>query len=450
MVPHALQGAHARMQWTRFYLRVLVNVPYLKQPMSKFSHGFRALKTRNYRLFWVGHTVSQIGSWMQMTAQGWLVLQLSKSAFEVGLVTALQFTPALILSLFGGALADRVDRHKLLFITQAFAALQALLFALLVSSDSIQINHVFALAFFLGLINAFDNPTRQSFVPSLVPREDLPNAIAMNSLVINVARIIGPALAGILIATIGMAFAFWLNFISYLGIIGALALMERSQMEIRLEQTKQSVLAGIKEVLVVLWQRPPVFLPLIIMGFFGTFGYNFNTFIPLIGGFVLKVQPIEYGGLTSSQGVGAVIGALAVGYMGKPSPVRLLLAGLGFALVLAALSAFSLYWPVVGLFALLGFGAVLLAASCNTTIQLGVPDSLRGRAMSVYWMIFAGSTPVGALFVGFTAKQFGVPFTLFACSMLCLVGLAAALGYWVRNREAWNDWHLDRTSEIAD
>lgn len=374
---------------------------------------------------------------MQMTAQGWLVLQLSKSPFEVGLVTALQFTPAMVLSLFGGALADRVDRHKLLFVTQGFAALQAFLFALLVSSDSIQINHVFALAFFLGLINSFDNPTRQSFVPSLVPREDLPNAIAMNSLVINVARIIGPALAGILIATIGMAFAFWLNFASYIGIIAALAFMDRSQMEVRLESAKQTVFAGIKEVLSVIGRTPPVMLPLLIMGFLGTFGYNFNTFIPLIGGFILKVEPIQYGAITSAQGIGAVAGALVVGYMGKPSPARLLAAGLGFSLVLGSLAFFSHYWPIVILFGLLGFGAVILAASCNTTIQLGVPDELRGRAMSVYWMIFAGSTPIGALFVGITAKQFGVPFALLACSFLCLVGLASAFTYWLKRRDSW-------------
>lgn len=380
-----------------------------------------------------------------MTAQGWLVLQLSRSPFEVGLVTALQFTPAMLLSLFGGALADRVDRHKLLFITQALAALQAFLFALLVSSDSMQISHVFALAFFLGLINSFDNPARQSFVPSLVPREDLPNAIAMNSLVINVARIIGPSLAGILIATIGMSFAFWLNFASYFAVIAALAMMDRSQLEPKREQTKQSVFAGIKEVLVVIWKSPPVMLPLLIMGFLGTFGYNFNTFIPLIGGFILKVEPIQYGGITSAQGIGAVIGAMAVGYMGKPSPQRLLAAGLGFSLVLGSLSFFGLYWPVVGLFGLLGFGAVLLAASCNTTIQLGVPDELRGRAMSVYWMIFAGSTPVGALAVGFTAKQYGVPVSLLICSFLCLVGLAASLCYWLKHRSAWLGWVSGKT-----
>lgn len=408
--------------------------------MSKFSHGFRALQTRNYRLFWAGQTVSQIGSWMQMTAQGWLVLQLSKSPFEVGLVTALQFTPAMLLSLFGGALADRVDRHRLLFITQCCAAFQALLFALLVSSNAIQIGHVFALAFFLGLINAFDNPARQSFVPSLVPRDDLPNAIAMNSLIINVARVLGPSIAGILIATIGMPFAFWINCASYIGILGALILMDRSQMEIRPEQPKQSVFAGVKEILIVIWQKPPVFLPLLLMAFFGTFGYNFNTFIPLIGGFVLKVDPIQFGGLTSAQGVGAVIGALMVGYLGRPSPTRLLLASVGFALVLGAVAQVPLYWAVAGLLGLLGLGAVLLATSCNTTIQLGVPNEVRGRAMAVYWMVFAGSTPIGALFVGWSARQLGVPLALLACAGFCLVGSCVALLYWLRNRPAWNGW----------
>jgi MFS family permease len=406
--------------------------------MSPISRGFRALKTRNYRLFWVGQTVSQVGSWMQMTAQGWLVLQLSKSPFEVGLVTALQFTPAMLLSLFGGALADRVDRHKMLFATQCAAAIQALLFAILVSSKTIQIGHVFALAFLLGLINAFDNPTRQAFVPSLVPRDDLPNAIAMNSLIINVARVIGPSLAGILIATIGMPAAFWTNFASYIGILAALGLMDRSQMELKTADKGQSVLAGIKEVLVVIAQRPPVMLPLILMAFFGTFGYNFNTFIPMIGGFVLKVDPVQYGGLTSSQGVGAVIGALTIGFLGKPRPLRLFLAAAAFATVLALVASIPIYWATAILLGLLGTGAVMLATSCNTTIQLGVPDHLRGRAMSVYWMVFAGSTPIGALFVGWAARQYGVPMGLFLCSMLCFFGTLVGVVYWLRNRASWN------------
>lgn len=374
---------------------------------------------------------------MQMTAQGWLVLQLSKSPFEVGLVTALQFTPAMLLSLFGGAIADRVDRHKMLFATQCAAAVQAFLFALLVSSNSIQIGHVFALAFLLGLINAFDNPTRQSFVPSLVPRDDLPNAIAMNSLIINVARVIGPSLAGILIATIGMPAAFWTNFASYIGILTALALMDRREMEMKKTDPGQSVLSGIKEVLVVIWQRPPVMLPLILMAFFGTFGYNFNTFIPMIGGFVLKVDPVQYGGLTSSQGVGAVLGALTIGFLGKPKPLRLFLAATAFACVLAMVAQVPIYWTTALLLGLLGMGAVMLATSCNTTIQLGVPDNLRGRAMSVYWMVFAGSTPIGALFVGWAARQFGVPAGLFLCAMLCLFGTLIGVGYWARNRKAW-------------
>lgn len=407
--------------------------------MSPISRGFRALKTRNYRLFWVGQTVSQVGSWMQMTAQGWLVLQLSKSPFEVGLVTALQFTPAMLLSLFGGAIADRVDRHKMLFATQCAAAIQAILFAILVTSDSIQIGHVFALAFLLGLINAFDNPTRQSFVPSLVPRDDLPNAIAMNSLIINVARVIGPSLAGILIATVGMPVAFWTNFASYIGILSALALMDRSQMEMKKADPDQSVLNGIKEVLLVIWQRPPVMLPLILMAFFGTFGYNFNTFIPLIGGFVLKVDPVQYGGLTSSQGVGAVLGALTIGFLGKPKPLRLFFAATAFATVLAMVAQIPIYWTTALFMGLLGMGAVMLATSCNTTIQLGVPDHLRGRAMSVYWMVFAGSTPIGALFVGWAAKQFGVPTGLFFCSLLCLLGTLIGVGYWMRNKAAWRE-----------
>lgn len=374
-----------------------------------------------------------------MTAQGWLVLQLSKSPFEVGLVTALQFTPAMLLSLFGGAIADRVDRHKMLFATQCAAAVQALLFALLVSSDVIQIGHVFALAFLLGLINAFDNPTRQSFVPSLVPRDDLPNAIAMNSLIINVARVIGPSLAGILIATIGMPAAFWTNFASYIGILSALALMDRSQMEMKKANPDQSVLGGIKEVLAVIWQRPPVMLPLILMAFFGTFGYNFNTFIPLIGGFVLKVDPVQYGGLTSSQGVGAVLGALTIGFLGKPKPLRLFLAATAFALVLAMVARIPIYWTTAFFMGMLGMGAVMLATSCNTTIQLGVPDHLRGRAMSVYWMVFAGSTPIGALFVGWAAKTYGVPTGLLFCALLCLAGTLIGITYWLKNRQAWHE-----------
>lgn len=405
--------------------------------MPRLSEGFRALRTRNYRLFWTGQTLSQIGSWMQMTAQGWLVLQLSKSPFEVGLVTALQFTPALLLSFFGGAIADRFDRHRLLFVTQSCAALQSLLFAILVSSGQIALWHVFSLALMLGLVNAFDTPIRQSFVPSIVPRDDLPNAIALNSLIINTARVIGPSVAGILIATLGMAAAFWVNASSYAAILCALGLMDRSQIAPGQAKNPESILTSMKEALVFVRGAPQVCLSLILMAFFGTFGYNFNTFIPLIGGFVLKVDPVQYGGLTSAQGVGAVIGAITVGFLGRPSPRRLFAASLLFSAALALVCAVPIYWAVASMLGVLGVAAVSFTTSANTAVQMGSPDELRGRVMSLYWTLFAGTTPIGALFVGSMAKWVGVPATLMVCAGLCLVGVAVGFAYWSRHRDAW-------------
>jgi MFS family permease len=400
----------------------------------RWKTGFTSLRHRNYRLYWFGQAVSITGQWMQATAQGWLVLQLTNRPLEVGLVTALQFTPTLLLAIFGGTIADRFDRHKVVRITQTLAMSQAILYAILVSTGTIALPWVFALALGLGLVNAVDTPVRQSFVVQLVPREEIPNAVALNSLIVNVGRIVGPAVAGLIIAKAGMAPAFWLNAASFIAVIGALLLMDRTLMSAAPDKPSESVWAGIKEAVNYARGHATVRLVLVVMFFFGAFGYNFNTLIPLIGKFILHVDPVQFGGLTSAMGVGSLLGALTATALPGPNPIRLLKAGAAFAGLLATLALVNILPVAYVILAFLGAAAVLFSTAANTLVQTSVEDHMRGRTLSLYWMCFSGTTPIGATFVGVVSTLAGVKTTVIAAGVLCAVGVI--LGTLMRRQSA--------------
>lgn len=390
--------------------------------------GFRALRVRNYRLYWSGQLVSMTGTWVQTTAQALLVLQLTSSPLAVGLVAAFQFLPVMLLSLFGGVIADRVPRYRMILTTQTLAMILAAIFGALVGSGLIQLWHVYLLALTQGLINSLDTPVRQAFAVELVSREDRPNAVALNSIVFNTSRIIGPALAGLLIGPLGIAAMLYLNAASFLAVLVGLLRMDTRQI-VQGERRPARVLSQLREGLAYTWRTPEVLLVMILVGAIGTFGYNFSVTLPLIGGFILHTDPASYGLLGSALGLGSLAAAIANAYMGRFTPKRMLIAAGAFSLLLGAVATTSVFMVSAILLFALGFAGISFSTAANTVVQLRVPDELRGRVSSLYFTLFAGSTPIGGLLIGGAASLFGVPDALLLCSSLCLVGVGAALLY---------------------
>jgi MFS family permease len=396
---------------------------------SGLKRGFRALRIRNYRLFWLGQLVSLTGSWMQTTAQAWLVLQLTSSSLAIGLVTTLQFLPMTLLSLLGGAVADRMPKHRLLIATQSAAMLQAAIFGALVATETIQIWQIYILATVQGIINAIDMPTRQALAVELVGREDVANAVALNSMLFNASRIAGPAIAGFVIAFIGIAPALFANAASFIAVIGALLLMDPSKFQRGSGSKKGPLWHGLREGLLYTWHTPNVLLIMIVVGAIGTFGYNFSVTLPLIAGFVLHTDAAGFGGLGSFLGIGSFAAALYAAYAGPVTLRRLLLGAGSFALMLAGVALSSIYALTAVLLAALGFAGVIFGTTANSLLQLTVPDELRGRVMGLYILLFAGSTPIGALLIGTASTIIGVPATLLLCAALCALGVGVALAY---------------------
>jgi MFS family permease len=405
-----------------------------KSRIVSLKQGFRALEVFNYRLYWIGQLISQSGSWMQRIAQDWLVLQITNSPFAIGVVTALQFLPIMLLSLVGGVLTDRWPKYKLLMITQVAALIQALIFALLVSFGQIQLWHIYVLALLQGIITAIDNPVRQVFVSELVGKKYLANAVVLNSMTFNGARIIGPASAGMLIAVFGSnngaALVLWINVISFLAVIGGLLLMNRNELHASTpKQGGSSMGREIIEGLQYVAQTPAVVQILIIVAAIGTFGYNFSAIIPLLSGFVLHTDAAGFGGLSAFLGAGSVFGAIAAAYASKVTLKRLIIASGIFSILLGIISVSSNYYVSVSLLVGLGFSGIIFSTSANALIQLTVPEELRGRVLSLHVLLFAGTTPIGSMLIGILAESIGVSFGLLICSALCLAGVLIAYIY---------------------
>lgn len=403
---------------------------YFSQTLSRFTHGFRALRVRNYRLFWLGQIVSLSGSWMQTTAQAWLVLQLTQSPFALGLVTTLQFLPIMLLSLVGGVLIDRFSKHRMVLTTQVLALIQATIFGVLVGTGLIQLWHVYILAAIQGMINAFDNPARQAFVPELSGREHLVNAIALNSMLFNSARIVGPAVGGLLIAQFGIASALYLNAASFIAVIVGLLMMDTTQFFTPQQRRGvESVRQQVGEGLGYVWRTPAVLQIMLVVAAIGTFGYNFSVVLPLLAGFVLHTDAAGFGSLSAFLGIGSLLAAITTAYS-KQVTVRRLLLGSGVFSVVLALVAFSTNFALsAALLVALGFAGITFATTANTLLQLKVPDELRGRVMSIYILLFAGSTPIGGFLIGSLSDTIGVSWTLLVCAALCLAGVIGATLY---------------------
>ncbi|MGI8586077.1 MAG: MFS transporter [Chloroflexia bacterium] len=398
---------------------------------GKLASGFRALRHRNYRLFFFGQLVSLIGTWMQSVAQSWLVLQLAGKDADwlLGVTSALQFTPVLFLSVFGGALADRLPKRNVLLVTQSVMMALAFVLGLLNLLHLVQIWHVLVLAALLGIANAVDMPTRQAFVVELVGKDDLMNSIALNSMIFNAARIVGPAVAGLLIGLFGITVCFFLNSVSFLAVLAGLLLM-RAPFFVRAGAARaggagwRGVLENIAEGFRYVRRTPSIFYLIMMVGAVGTFGMNFSVWMPVMARDVLHVGASGYGLMMSVMGVGSLGAGLALAYSAGQTRRHLMVgAAAAFGLVLLAFAGSSWFPLSLALMALLGMAMAAFSATANTTVQLTVPDQLRGRVMAVYMMVFAGTTPIGGLMAGGIAHLTNTPISLAVGAIVSLLAV---------------------------
>jgi MFS family permease len=377
----------------------------------KRFQGWRALRHRNYRLFFGGQLVSLVGTWMQAVAQSWLVLQLTGDPLLLGVVAAAQFMPVLILGLFGGLIADHVPKRKTLIATQTSAMLLAFALFGLTVTHQVQVWHVLLLALGVGCVNAIDMPTRQAFAVEMVGREDIGNAVALNSAMFNGARVLGPAIAGLTIGAFGVEVAFLVNGLSFLAVIGGLLLMRDRDLRARPDMprptTVAAVLENLAEGLRYVRVTKPVLLAVLVIGLVSTFGMNFTVLMPPFTQEILHSDAAGYGFLMAATGVGSLVSALAIAFSGRTTPLVIgagaLMLGV-FEVLLGVTTSFLV--AIMAMF-FVGVGGISMAATANTVIQLTVPDQLRGRVMSVYTTVFAGSSPLGGLLMGGIASTFG-------------------------------------------
>jgi MFS family permease len=395
-----------------------------------------ALRHRDFRLFWIGQLISQIGTWMQSVAQAWLVLELTHSPLHLGVVSALQFTPVLLLSPVGGVLSDRFAKRKVLLISQTAMQLQAFVLAALVWSGRVQYWHVAVLAALYGLSRAIDIPARQSYITDLVGRSDLPNAVALNSVVMNGARIVGPAVAGLLIAAFGVALAFLLNGVSFVAVLVALVAIRT---EGRPDIGRLGIREGVLSALNYAAGTPPVAFTLGLMVVVSLLVLNFNVIVPLVARNVLNQDAHGFGLLMSSLGAGAVAGAFGVALFrrGQPPLGFLVVSGALLCAGLAALAAVSHFAVAALVLALLGCCQILFTTGCNTTLQLTAPNELRGRVMGLYTVTFAGMTPFGSLLIGWVAEHQGIRMACAAGGAIGLLGVAVLVLVGHRGGIAW-------------
>ena len=396
--------------------------------IGPFANIFRALKHRNYRLFFAGQSISLIGTWIQTVALGWLAYRLTGSALVLGSVAFASQIPGFIFIPFAGVLVDRWNKQKVLIITQSAALLQASALAFLVLSGRIEVWHLYLLGGLLGLVNSIDMPARQSFVVQMVERrEDLSNAIALNSSMVNSARLIGPAVAGVLIAMFGEGYCFLINAVSYIAVIISLAMMDIKPRQEKI--VPKSFFKELKEGLSYAYHNEPIRDIIILLGVVSLAGMPYAVLMPIFARNILHGGPQTLGFLMSGAGIGALAGGLFLA--SRKSVIglnRLLNFGtvmFGTGLILFSLS--RVFWLSLIMMPIVGFGMLTQIAGSNTMLQTLVPDDKRGRIMSLYAMAFLGMAPFGSIFAGTLAHKFGAPFAVMVSGIMCLI--ASALFY---------------------
>jgi MFS family permease len=388
---------------------------------------FRALRHRNFRLFWWGQLVSLSGTWMQITAQGWLIYRLTGSPLYLGLMGFARYFPVLLFTLLGGVAADRFPKRTLLILTQFAAMLQALLMAVLTFTGAIEVWHILALSALLGVVQAFDTPARQAFLVEMVGKEDLMNSIALNSSVFNAARIVGPAIAGALVRAMGEAGAFTVNAVSFTAVLISLVRMNTAELlPASSEASASTIWTRVREGVRYARREIVIQTVLVLIAVASVFGISYVALMPAFARDVLGVGSEGYGALMAAAGVGALVGALFLAtWGGRFRKGRLFTVGnLLFPVSLAAFALSRSFWLSEALLVLVGFGVVLQNATANTILQTRAREGFRGRVMSLYALVFIGMFPFGDLQAGVIADLVSPPF---AVGLGALISLSAAL-----------------------
>ena len=385
--------------------------------------SFNSLEVPNYRRYFAGQLISLSGTWMQTVAAVWVVLSLTDSGIAVGLTTALQFLPMLLLGAWGGLLADRIPKRRLLITTQALMTIPAVGLLVVTATGVVAPWMVYLGVFGFGLLNAIDNPARQSFVIEMVGPDRVVNAVSLNSVIVQMARIVGPALAGILIALFGVVPCFALNALTFVAMIFALVRMDPGRLHQAPVAPREpgAIRAGLRYVA----RTPELALPLALMALVGTLGFNFQVVLPLLARFSFDGGAMVYGALVSAMAVGSIAGALITGHRGRTGPRLIAGAALAFGVSAVLAAAMPTLILEIPLLVLLGAAAVTFAATINSTLQLAVAPEMRGRVMALYSVVFLGSTPIGAPLVGWLSEAYDPRVALL------LAGVGGLLAAWI-------------------
>jgi predicted MFS family arabinose efflux permease len=397
--------------------------------------GLRSLRHRNYRLYWTGQLISLIGTQMQQVAQAWLVLTLTDDPLMLGLLAAAQWGPILLFGLFGGVIADALPKRRVILTTQTIAMALAFILVALTVTGTIQVWQVLLMAVLLGFTQVVDLPTRQSFMYEMVGRDDLPNAIALNSAINNGAKVLGPAVAGLTIAAVGVEAAFVLNGLSFLAVIACLLSMRTAELmpSVRsaLPRTVGGIVNGVGEGLGYIRRTRHVLIAITVLGVVATAAMNYPVLMPPLARDVLNAGPSGFGFLMSAAGIGSLVAAVAIAFRLRPS-TRTILAGALMLGVLEAALASSRWMPLsLACMFGMGFGGLMMSMSTQTVLQIDVPDQLRGRVMAVFTTVFAGSNPIGGLIAGAIAGAFGTPIAILVAGLVAAsVALVAGVVAW--------------------
>lgn len=389
--------------------------------------AFAALSVPNYRRYYVGQAISRVGTWMQMTAQAWLVLSLTRSSTALGAIVALQALPVLALAPYGGVVADRLDKRRLMIVLQIAMGVQALALGLLTVTGAVRVWEIGVLAAVLGLNTAFESPARQSFMLEMVGPEHLRNAVSLNSVLANIARTVGPAVAGVLIATVGDGVCFLLNAASFAAVVSSLATMDRTALNPTPPTPRASgqLRAGLSYVR----GTPALAIPLLMMAAVGCLTYEFQVSLPYMASRGLHAGSAGFGFMTASMGIGAVIGGLVVAARGRTGPLPLVLAATAFGGAMALATVAPRLPFELGALALAGGASISFMSIGNSTLQLTAEPSMRGRVMSLWFVAFQGSTPIGGPIVGWVmgvlGPRGGLGLGALTCFIAAIVGLAA-------------------------
>ena len=399
-------------------------------PPGLLRRTFRALRLYNYRLFFVSQVVSMSGTWMQSVAQAWLVLQITGSGVDLGITVGLQFGPVLVLGAWAGALADRIDKRRLLMATQTAAALFALILAALTFADVVTIWMIWVLAGLTGVAVALDLPSRQSFVFEMVGPDDLANAVGLNAVIINSSRIVGPAIGGLLIAAVGVASCFLFNAVSFIAVIVALAMMRTA--ELRPSKPVRRRPGQVREGLRYVWRTPELRIPLAMLAVVSTLAYNYSVVLPLLTKDVYGRGGGAYGALSAAMGVGALAGALLMASRARPSRRLLVTSAFAFGVVTVLLAFAPSHLWGMALLVPMGAAGVLFISTVNSLLQLNADDAMRGRVMALWAVVFLGSTPIGGPLTGLIVRGFGVRAAVAVGGVAALATAAGA--YWALRR----------------